>query len=130
MESSFPKKNRERSTAYLILQLVYVDSGRYWSCGFALGLHTSALILSQKASGALNYRSRSQEDSIHNRGDGTRMPAARGAVVLCVGPSPVYRQAGPQQHLQRASAKAGEHPENSWISFCSLLCEYRFEVVE
>jgi len=40
---AFSRADPEKRTAVLILQLVDVDFGRFWSCGFALGLHTLVL---------------------------------------------------------------------------------------
>jgi hypothetical protein len=47
MDSPFPEQTQKKCTAILILQLVHVGFGRYWSCGFALGQHTLARTRSQ-----------------------------------------------------------------------------------
>ena len=44
VDSPFPEQTQRNRIAILILQLVHVDFGRYWSCGFALGQHTSVPI--------------------------------------------------------------------------------------
>jgi hypothetical protein len=41
MDITFSSDDPERRTAILILQLAHVDSGRYRSCGFALGQHSA-----------------------------------------------------------------------------------------